>query len=306
MTLRPLICLFATLAAGASHARVLNLVQNSGGANVYAFQNFTGTSSDVEGALIAGGNVTLNGYSVNEKNGDAFGNPGYALVAGGSLALTNGSIKNGLSYVRGSATVTAADAGVRSAANPIDFTASQSYFTNLSGALAGVAATGGAVRSGDSLSLKGTGAAVSVFNLTTAQLNGATWWQTAGLAANQTLIFNVSGAGGYFNNMSFSELAGYNVLFNFYEATDLNVNGVVGSILSPYATVTGSGGAVHGNVIVNNWNSGTQIDIDHAFLAVDVAGLNLGAKPANVPEPGSIALVLGGLAAAAVARRRAR
>lgn len=304
---RLLACLMAALAANASHAGVLNLGQNIGGANVYAFQHFTGTYSDVEGALVAGGNVTLNGYSVNANNVDAFGSQGYALVAGGNLALANGSIKNGPAYVGGKAAVTSADTAGFSNVNPIDFTAAQAYYTNLAASLSQVAATGATARSGTGISLAGSGKSVELFNLTTDQLNGATWWQTSNLAAGSTLVFNVSGAAGYFNNMGFSQLTGYNVLFNFYQATDLNVNGVIGSILAPYATVGGSGGNVNGNVIVNNWNAGTQINANHYFKTVDVAGLNLATNAglaANVPEPGSIALLLGGLAAAGVVRRR--
>ena len=304
--LRPLVCLLATFAAGASHAGVLGIGQNIGGANVYAFHNFSGTYSDVEGALVAGGNVTLNGYSVNANNVDAYANAsgaGYALVAGGNLALANGSIKNGVAYVGGNRTVTSADTQGFTATNPVDFAAAQAYYTNLSGALANVAATGTTARNGTGISLTGSGAGVDVFNLTTAQLNGATWWQTSNLTAGQTLVFNVSGGAGYFNNMGFSQLTGYNVLFNFYQATDLNVNGVIGSILAPYATVGGSGGAVHGNLIVDNWNAGTQIDADHYFKAVDIAGLNLG-PATDVPEPASIALGVAGLAALRQARRQ--
>ena len=91
MRLRFLV-LAATALGGSAQAAVLNLMAPVGGANLYAIPS---PSRAVEGAVVAGGNVTISGYAINHNDKDAFGKDGYALVAGGNLSLTNGSIENG-------------------------------------------------------------------------------------------------------------------------------------------------------------------------------------------------------------------
>jgi choice-of-anchor A domain-containing protein len=300
------------LAGGTAQAGMLNLSQMMGGANVYTSHDFTSTGSDVEGALVAGGNVTLKNYSVNALNRDAFGAAGYALVAGGNLTLNGGSINNGPAYVGGTTTMTSAARPATSATNPVDFAAAQAYYTNLSTALTKAGATGTAASQWGGVKLTGSGrGGVDVFNVSGSLFQTSTWWQLQDLVPGETLVFNVSGKAGTFNNgnFGFDALSGYNVLFNFYEASTVNVNSVIGSILAPYATVQGGNGVVRGNVIADAWIANTQIDADHYFKPVDVAGLvpaSNTVKPAasTVPEPGSIALVLGGLAVAGLVRRR--
>jgi choice-of-anchor A domain-containing protein len=304
----------ALLAGSAAQAGMLNLSQMMGGANVMTFHDFTSTGSDVEGALVAGGNVTLKSYSVNALNRDAFGAAGYALVAGGNLTLNNGSINNGLAYVGGTTTLTSAARPAMSATNPVDFAAAQAYYTNLSTALTKAGATGNAASQWGGVKLTGSGkGGVDVFNVSSSLFQSSTWWQLQDLIPGETLVFNVSGKAGGFNNgnFGFDALSGYNVLFNFYEANTVNVNSVIGSILAPYATVQGGNGVVRGNVIADAWMANTQIDADHYFKPVEIAGLALAAAPvkaaaSKVPEPGSIALVLGGLAMAGMVRRRGR
>jgi hypothetical protein len=86
MLLRFLVLAAAAL-GGSAQATVLNLTAPVGNANLYAIHDFTSTSSDVEGAVVAGGNVTISSYSINHNDKDAFGKDGYALVAGGNLSL---------------------------------------------------------------------------------------------------------------------------------------------------------------------------------------------------------------------------
>lgn len=294
---------------GTVHATVLNLMAPVGGANVYAIHDFTATSSDVEGAIVAGGNVTLSNYSVNARNQDAFGSQDYAVVAGGNLKLNSGSINNGVSYVGGTASLSSAAPLKASGSNPVDFKAAESYYKSLAGALDQLDPSGSVARLWSGVKVTGSGkGGVDVFDVSGDLFSTSSSWTLEQLVPGQTLIFNVSGKSGTFNGggISFAPLAGYNVLFNFYEATSVNVKGVIGSVLAPYATVSENWGVINGNVIVDTWNSTVQINTAHGFSAVDVPGLKLGGKSADVPEPASAALLALGLAAAAAAARRRR
>ena len=76
------------------------------------------------------------------------------------------------------------------------------------------------------------------------------------------------------------------MLFNFYEASSLNVKGVIGSVLAPYATVSENWGQVNGNVIVDTWASTVQINANHYFTTVDVAAFTMvGKNPGATPPP---------------------
>lgn len=315
MQLRPVVFATALIAAGSAHATVLNLMAPVGGANLYAVRDFSAPSSDVEGAVVAGGNVTIASYSINHKDKAAFakdGKDGYALVAGGNLTLNGGSIEHGKAYVGGSTTLTSAATPPMSATNPVDFKAAASYYTNLASALAQLGATGtvGSQWSGVMVTGSGKGG-VDIFNVSADLFAHSSSWTLDKLVPGETLVFNVSGNAGTFNDggISFEPLRGYNVLFNFYEAKSIDVRGVIGSVLAPYATQTANWGVINGNVIVDNWSSTVQVNTNHDFNAVDIPGLKPGTTTsgqgtASVPEPGSIALLVAGLGAAALVRRR--
>ena len=81
--------------------------------------------------------------------------------------------------------------------------------------------------------------------------------QTGGYSVDlsqvDTVIINVSGTSGTFqmNPLGGTGFAG-NVLWNFYEATNINVNAVIaGHVLAPYARMTGFAGSSEGTVIAD-------------------------------------------------------
>lgn len=313
MRIAPLALAIAVLGSGSAHATVLDLMAPVGGANLYAIHDFTAPSSDVEGAVVAGGNVTVSSYSINHNGKNAFGKDGYALVAGGNLSLTGGSIENGKAYVGGTTGLTWAATPQMAATNPVDFNGATSYYKGVADALSDLDPTGAVTRLWSGVQVTGSGrGGVDIFNVSSDLFATSSSWTLDKLVPGETLVFNVSGNAGTFNNggISFESLAGYNVLFNFYEAKTIDVRGVIGSVLAPYATQSANWGVINGNVVVDTWSSTVQVNSNHYFNPVDIAGLKLekgaDAASAQVPEPGSIALVLAGLAAAGVARRKRR
>lgn len=297
------LCLGANVQAG-----MLDITTMIGGANLYAIRDFSATSSDVEGAVVAGGNVSVSSYAINANNRAAFGE--YALIAGGDLNLKSGSINHGGAYVGGTTTMQWTSAPTALPTNPIDFAATERYYKNLTRQIAALDATGSVAPLWSGVRVSGSGAGgVDIFNVSADLFRTSSSWTLEGLTAGQTLVFNVGGDVGSFNGggISFEPLSGYNVLFNFYEARELNVKGVIGSVLAPYAAVSANWGVINGNVIVDSWNSTIQVNANHYFTPVDVPGF--GQAPGGhgeVPEPASLALILAGMGAAALAYRARR
>jgi choice-of-anchor A domain-containing protein len=293
---------FAIASMSGAQAAVLNLDGYIGGANIFSFTNFSAPSADVEGAIMAGGNVSVSSYTTNLKDKDAYGH--YALIAGGNVTYNGGNVYNGDLYVAGNATLSA---GVQSpgyvvehGTAPVDMSKLATGLTKTSTELAAIATTSAAEQKWGGIYITGSNKAVEVIDVDASWLTGSTYYNISGMASGATLIVNVTGStallqGGYqaFDN--------YNTLFNFVDATALNIStGANVSILAPNAAVNGGQGVIDGTVVVKSWNSMTQINATNAFVTTEVPGLTTA-----VPEADTYAMLLGGLGLMGfIARRR--
>lgn len=305
------VLLAVAFAMSGAQAGVLDLGSIMGGANVYTAGNFKAISSDVEGAIVSGGNVTIENYAVNLNKQAAFGT--YSVVAGGNIALTSGSIHHGQVYAGGSTAYQSAAEAPRTTVNPVDFAAATQQFKDIAAGLSGIAATGSLEReySGNKVTGSGKGG-VDIFNVDASFFDGGNNWVLSGLTKGQTLIFNISGKDGGFNNgnIGFDPLSAYNVLFNFFEAETVDVKGIIGSVLAPYATVKAGWGVINGQVIADTWDSSVQVNSNHYFESIEIPGFELvdtdppGEHPSDVPEPATLALMMAGAAGVIAIRRR--
>jgi len=300
-----------TIAATAAQANVVDL--GIGGANLFSLGAFSATSSDVEGSVLVAGSMSASSYSVNAKNKDAFSDNnghGVALAVGGALSYSNGSITHGSIYVGGSSVMSSVGTNdtSRLTTSPVNFTTLSSSVKSTSTNLSKLSANGTvSTTQYGGMTLQGTHKAVEVFNISGSDLAKVNNFSFTGLDNNSTLIINVSGTnaiGFNQNGVSLDGFSHYNVLYNFYQSTSMNIQnvGVQGSILAPLARVTGGSGQINGEVVVGNWASNVQVNANSFFKPVNVQGY--GASP--VPEPESYAMLLAGLALVGVVARRER
>ncbi|WP_167541137.1 choice-of-anchor A family protein [Janthinobacterium agaricidamnosum] len=294
------------MTAGLAQAAVLDL--NIGGANAYSLGNFSSSSGKVGGALLVAGNMDVSNYSVNGQNKDAYGNS--ALAVGGDLNYRSGSINNGSYHAGGVSNIgkSMLNDASPSDSSPLSFEQTSAQLKELSTSLSQVKSIYYSWHhSAYDLTLTGSGSGnVQIFNIPSHTLYGQKDYKFEfnKLNPNDTLILNISGAWGGFSDANLIGFGNYNVLFNFYEATELwvpqNLN-LKGNILAPLATVNGGRGTINGNVVVGNWNSNIDILGNNAFKPADVPGLI-----SPVPEPESYAMWLAGLGLlGCVARRKA-
>lgn len=289
------------LAAGPAFADSYGLGV-AGDFNTFIFNDFTG-SSDTEGKLAVGGNATLTSYSVGYKLGAGSGD---VLVVGGDLTYTGGNVYNGDIRVGGSLSGSTYDLSsggetYTGSSLPFSFASAEAQLTALSQSLSNVASTGTSTYEWGTITLVGTGATTEVFNLDGQQLLDASNLTFTGITDGATVVINVSGLSSGFTNMGMSDLSGIsqNVLFNFYEATNLVISGVgvEGSILAPLAAVDAQNGVIYGQTVASSWSGAVQQDYN-PFQ---------GTLPSPTPIPGAVWLLGSGLLGLAGVRRlRAR
>lgn len=308
-----------TLSALPLHAASIDAGDLLSGFNAIALGNLN-ASSETEGTLFVGGNLISKGYTVYTRTTGQVtlgGNTG-ALFVGGNITGGNVNVNNGGNVVVGgnvNATLNRNGGGTLTTGATIPVDDVKDALLDLSADLATYATTPGAsVNTLDQNQKSLTSGAggtgmfehIAILNLTSAQgmslLKGGTF-KTLNRTPGVTLIVNIAGAG-HDITTNFNILD-TNVLFNFFEATKLDVKTTFNfGILAPMANITATGGGTKGVIVGNNITQSTEFRPDGNK---DIFTGKLPEPPeVNViPLPAGVWLLLGGLGALAAVRRRA-
>lgn len=307
--------------------------------NVISFNNFT-SSNHVDGRVLVGGNFTSNNMNIlgNNTPASTYGTAALTVAGNANLSGANINLAGGVDVggnVSGNfnmngtpKTVDYGGSNNGAFANNTTFTDQGQSFTDalisqkndikasltsLSANLAALADTGGVTVGGDSnnQSITVTGSGLKVLNWSEAMFEGTQNQQLlVTLPSDATLVINVAGTDIDFNR-NFNTFANdERVLFNFYQATTVDIGRQFsGSILGVFADITGgNSGNIDGSVVGNNVVQNANGEIHNNYFQGDLSSVG-GSNPVSVaPEPGTWAmLILGfGLVGAALRRRSQR
>lgn len=283
-----------SLAAASLQAVTVNLSEAQG-YNLVTWGDATLKNSDTEGRVAAGGNASFGSYSIGTST--SAGDPTRAqLTVGGNLdASGGGQVYNGSVYVGGSYTSpgynlnSAPGSSVQSNLGksnlPFDFDAAQAALLTKSTDWGALTPSGSATMQWGTLTLDGSAQGLNIFNIDAATLAAAHTFKIF-VPSGATALINVSGAIAEMSNMGFfGTHTAEKTLFNFFEATELDMVGigVTGSILAPLADLTFTSGNVDGQVIANSfagaqWGSG---EMHNVLFEGDPD------SPAPIPDSGS-------------------
>ena len=319
------------LSAGQASAAMLAGVDALKEWNLIVFNNVS-SSSEVQGRSFIGGSLSGNSsnyYIQPGNNPSQNGNPGLTVVGdvtggtknlnnasganiGGNLASQNGFNLNGGTQtvkVGGTSTQTNINQNIHQANLGANFTNTLvaqkdllvSSLGSLSDNLAALTNTGTTSIENNRLTVSASGSGLNVFSLTLGQFSNFGEISVTNPDGG-TVVINVSGASATLadNFVNTAADIGRNVIWNFYEATNLNFNNAfLGTVLAVDATVSNNN-YIEGTLVANSFNQNGEVHMD-SFQG-DLS--SVGGNPIAAPEPSTWAMLIFGFGLVGFAMRR--
>ncbi|OWJ80607.1 collagen-binding domain-containing protein [Haematobacter genomosp. 1] len=227
------------------------------------------------GAVVVGGNAT----GINLNGG------GTALIGGVATQVQGGAVTSGASGSAGFSDLFPVS---------IEQTVSEASlsFGNLGGDA--VTITGNTAYFGSGM------AGLTIYEMTLAQVSALGQVDFSRLGVGESILINVTGAGtgSFLANPLGGTGAAEHVLWNFAGATDLTIQGIVGSVLAPLTHVIVTN-PVEGTLIAGSATLNSEVHLRPArgsYLPPD--------PPAPVPLPAALPLLLADLGAMGLAAKR--
>ena len=288
---------FGVFAQTAAYASTLTAAELLGGFNAIIFHD-AATTADIEGAAIIGGSfsgatmysrpggvVLPDSFNALNVYGNTYGNP-INLNNGGSASV--GGSKGAIVNFNGGGRYVSSGTGVSMdeiASELIDFS---SYLTGLDGnSLLPTPDNNEVIQATPDAN------GVAVFNISVDDLSRIPSY-SIDLNGATSIIFNVSGPVLGFNaNYQGDDSIFDNVIWNFYDATDLTFGTLIGgSVLAPYAAVRNNN-QIDGTLVANSWTGSGEL---HQYAFDDQEPVSDDPGPIATPEPSSLLLVVCGVA----------
>lgn len=246
---------------------------------------------DAQGSVAIGGDAQLTNYAIaSELSGsDA------RLVVDGHLTFTNGQVGNGTGtiYAQSATLLGTNPTDFETTGSGVDFNAAADYLTTASTTWGNLGATGTTTMNvSGGIDLIGSNLDLNVFDLSGSDLLSANAFNISA-PDGSTVLVNISGDTSGMTNMALvlNGVENTNILYNFYEATDLTLEGlsIQGSVLAPFAAVDFDNGNIDGQMIVHTLGSEADASTGE-FHNVSFAG-----QLTPVPIPGAVWLFVSGL-----------
>jgi len=230
--------------------------------NLFVILDATQPSSDTQGKAAVGRNASFGNYSVGDQLPP---NSGDVLVVGNNLTYTSGAVYNG-NVVYGNTTNLPISAvsisGTLRQDNPINFASAKVYLENLSTTLSAYTVNGTTASQWGGITLTGSDPYLNVFAVSGSDLSSANN-VTISVPNGSVVLVNINGTTvSWMGGLTVNGTAINNVLYNFYESTQLTIQGidVKGSILAPLADVNFAAGVQNGQMMCKSLTGSGQFN----------------------------------------------